>query len=67
MALILGMRVGCYEIVGAIGAGGMGDIYRARLAAMFVSWWPSCSVAHEEAIKGAPSRSMRTSTPSSRI
>ena len=30
MALIGGSRLGPYEIVGAIGAGGMGEVYRAR-------------------------------------
>src|SRR5688500_201088 len=30
MALTPGMRLGPYEIVGAVGAGGMGEIYRAR-------------------------------------
>src|SRR6188508_756636 len=29
MALIRGMRLGAYEIVGALGAGGMGEVYRA--------------------------------------
>jgi serine/threonine protein kinase len=30
MALQSGVRVGAYEVVAAIGAGGMGDVYRAR-------------------------------------
>src|SRR5213076_2076110 len=30
MALKVGIRLGPYEIVGAIGAGGMGEVYRAR-------------------------------------
>ena len=30
MALTAGSRIGPYEIVGAIGAGGMGEVYRAR-------------------------------------
>ena len=30
MALINGTRVGAYEIVARIGAGGMGEVYRAR-------------------------------------
>ena len=30
MALSIGTRLGCYEIVAAIGAGGMGEVYRAR-------------------------------------
>ncbi|HEX7421119.1 MAG TPA: protein kinase, partial [Thermoanaerobaculia bacterium] len=30
MALAPGTRIGAYEIVSAIGAGGMGEIYRAR-------------------------------------
>ena len=29
MPLTIGSRLGSYEIVGAIGAGGMGEIYRA--------------------------------------
>jgi len=30
MALFLGARLGVYEIVGALGAGGMGEVYSAR-------------------------------------
>ena len=30
MALTAGSRIGAYEIVSAIGAGGMGEVYRAR-------------------------------------
>ena len=30
MSLVAGMRVGAYEIEAAIGAGGMGEVYRAK-------------------------------------
>src|SRR5215211_1783398 len=30
MALTAGQRIGVYEVIGPIGAGGMGEVYRAR-------------------------------------
>jgi hypothetical protein len=30
MSLGAGLRLGCYEVVGLIGAGGMGEVYRAK-------------------------------------
>ena len=30
MSLAIGSRIGAYEIITAIGAGGMGEVYRAR-------------------------------------
>src|SRR5216684_3655788 len=34
MPLILGSKLGAYEIVASVGAGGMGEVYRARDAAL---------------------------------
>jgi len=31
MPLMTGTRLGVYEIVGALGAGGMGEVYRASV------------------------------------
>src|SRR4029453_16904432 len=46
MKLGAGVRLGAYEIVGPIGAGGMGEVYRARHARL----------AREVAIKVLPAR-----------
>ena len=47
MALTSGTRLGAYEIVGLIGAGGMGEVYRAR----------DTKLKRDVAIKVLPARS----------
>jgi len=34
MTLVPGTRLGVYEIIAAIGAGGMGEVFRARAVAI---------------------------------
>jgi eukaryotic-like serine/threonine-protein kinase len=41
MSIVVGKRLGPYEVLSAIGAGGMGEVYRARDA----------KLAHEMATK----------------
>src|SRR5207247_609404 len=57
MPLSNGTRLGAYEIVGALGAGGMGEVYRARDTELFRSTRPiakqiaeALEAAHEQGI-----------------
>ena len=38
MTLAAGSRLGTYEIVAPIGAGGMGEVYRALPASLVQNW-----------------------------
>ena len=35
MTLVAGTRLGSYEVIGPLGAGGMGEVYRAREAKLY--------------------------------
>jgi hypothetical protein len=52
MSLAVGTRIGSFEVTAAIGAGGMGEVYRARDA----------KLGRDVALKGCRRRSLPTRT-----
>ena len=57
MSLVTGSRVGPYEIVAPLGAGGMGEVYRAR----------DPRLGREVAIKVLPAESLHDDTARARL